>query len=518
MTIGTKTDTRNVLPRWRFSRSIISLSEISDFASTQKDSKSNLSLSDGFNNLMNEWNTGQESLYRATELVSLSCLLERKSEVAHIAMYLEARNKKLNPAVNRLLHYYHRGSFGSRLAMYSTAEDLSRVISELRKLTRDYPRNPLHWFDLGLAYTISGDIGNAEKPVRVGLALAPYNRFALRSASRYFMHCENSKEAHRLLVNSGKLDSDPWIMSAEIAVALSGNLKSVIASKSKRLAENVDERDIRYSELFSALASLEYEGGSMKWSKRYYRKSIINPTENAMAQYVWAIVNHREMKVLDDDNLNHIKDKLSVVSNAAEARYRYNFDLSQYKASIEDTKEWLDDQPFSSRPAGLGSYVSCVVEDYGEAKRFAERGYKSNPKDSWIINNLAFAELKLGQVKRAEKLLQEIEKKDIEHDERLFAVVTATLGMLDYKSNRSEAGYAKYLTALDIISGSSRPDRNLAIIAVLNLCANELDAGNTQVAASWFNTLKEKESSIDRADIRFMLRNLQLKLHKSQAH
>ena len=74
-------------------------------------------------------------------------------------------------------------------------------------------------------------------------------------------------------------------------------------------------------------------------------------------------------------------------------------------------QRWHSDQPFSSRPAIFGSYLtSSVIEDYDQAVAFAELGLLSNPDDFSLHNNLAFSLAMRGDVQRAEEVLRTISK------------------------------------------------------------------------------------------------------------
>ena len=58
----------------------------------------------------------------------------------------------------------------------------------------------------------------AERAIRAALQLAPNNRFVLRSAAR-FIHIGEPEIARTLLVGAEAIQSDPWLMASEIAIA-----------------------------------------------------------------------------------------------------------------------------------------------------------------------------------------------------------------------------------------------------------------------------------------------------------
>lgn len=70
------------------------------------------------------------------------------------------------------------------------SSDERRVkIRKLRISLREFPRNPLAYMDLAREYVALGQPLSAAKAVETALALAPNNRFVLRSTSRFFRTC-----------------------------------------------------------------------------------------------------------------------------------------------------------------------------------------------------------------------------------------------------------------------------------------------------------------------------------------
>jgi Flp pilus assembly protein TadD len=71
------------------------------------------------------------------------------------------------------------------------------------------------------------------------------------------------------------------------------------------------------------------------------------------------------------------------------------------------TRRWFEDEPFSARPAMLGSAIAAsAMDDFFEAASIARRGLVSNPDDPGLINNLAFALACDGNLLEARKSFQ----------------------------------------------------------------------------------------------------------------
>src|SRR5205823_4591050 len=75
------------------------------------------------------------------------------------------------------------------------------------------------WVDIARHYSIMGFNEQARRAIQKGVALAPENRFTLRSAARFYIHIGDPEVAHDILKRSEKTKSDPWLLAAEIAAA-----------------------------------------------------------------------------------------------------------------------------------------------------------------------------------------------------------------------------------------------------------------------------------------------------------
>ena len=53
----------------------------------------------------------------------------------------------------------------------------------------------------------------------VALQLAPTNRHVLRSASRLFLHLDDSERAYDIIAQSDATVDDPWLIAAELSFA-----------------------------------------------------------------------------------------------------------------------------------------------------------------------------------------------------------------------------------------------------------------------------------------------------------
>jgi len=166
-----------------------------------------------------------------------------------------------------------------------------------------------------------------------------------------------------------------------------------------------------------------------------FRDALVTPTENVVAQALWA-----ERRSLDLGLAASAKQQ-EVHSNEGAAWSE--FGAGRYSETLDSCEAWLDEEPFSRRPADLGSFVALgMTGDYHKALMFTNIGLQATPGDSLLLNNRAVAYANLGQLENAEI--------DIRHaraaadSARLLLTVTATQGLLAYREMDSARGRALY--------------------------------------------------------------------------
>ena len=279
----------------------------------------------------------------------------------------------------------------------------------------------------------------AERAIRIALKLDPTNRFVLRSAARFYIHQGSAEIAHQLLANADSTGNDPWLVAAEIAVASAGNQPPQFVRQGAGMLSDDSIAPMQLTELASAVATLELESGKHGAARKLFRKALIAPTENSVAQAEWASTHVRGLTV-DPDRFK--------VPRLFEARAWGSFTKGEWSGALLDSENWLLDQPFSSRPAMLGSYVALVVfEDHKRARMILERGLIANPSDPILLNNLAFSCASQGLVRDAEKALGQIDDGNLDGESRV--VVTATHGLVSFRKGLVEQGRAQYLKAIN---------------------------------------------------------------------
>jgi len=196
---------------------------------------------------------------------------------------------------------------------------------------------------------------------------------------------------------------------------------------------------LHVSELASAVGTLELEAGKRREGRKLVRLSLVDPTENSIAQAAW-IDRHLGVRELDP--------KITAfVPHAYEARAWRSCLEGEWNDTFDSASKWLQDQPFSRRPAVLGSYVATVpLSEYEKGAQIAQLGLVANPRDFTLLNNYAFALAQSGSEPRAQEVFDRIDPSDLCAEEAI--TWRATKGLLAYRAGDAIEGRQLYQEAL----------------------------------------------------------------------
>jgi tetratricopeptide (TPR) repeat protein len=373
--------------------------------------------------------------------------------------------------------------------------DVIDGIARLKRLRVQNDDNPFTWTELSRLYASIGQGEKASDAMRVALALAPRNRYVLRSAARLLVHQGAPDEAHRLLLRATRESNDPWLVASEIAVAQFGDRVPQGVSNARRLLES-GLHPSQITELASALGTLELEAGKDRRARKLFNRSISDPNDNALAQAEWA---SRRLQ------LDELDQKIAAQEGSFEAHALAAAQDRRVPEAIAYAFAWLEDEPYSLRPAMFGSYQAAKGRDFESGAKFAKQGLLSHPNDPMLLNNLAFCLAKQGDVARASEYLDRIDESLLEADKE--SVLQATRGLIAMRSGRFEAGVENYRAA--ITATDEKVQKSLALIMFASelLRAESLDgtevareaedaarALDTEEAEGWLDHLRVHEA------------------------
>jgi tetratricopeptide (TPR) repeat protein len=378
-----------------------------------------------------EWETNRTVAF-AAEVVT-TAMSSGESERAHEAARFILSNDAVLPAVRRLA----RKVLGEGGGEAVEEEQINSRIRTLRGTVRKDSRNAIRWVDLALEYVSLGLKDKSSSAMRIAVSLAPDNRFVLRSAARLFVHLGEPDHAHYLLLQTKRIDYDPWLMAAEIAVSEVAQRDSESLKIGRRILSSSSLPPLHTSELASAVATREMANGNARNARKLFRQSLIQPTSNSVGQVRWA---EKALGIeLDDVSLR--------VDRAFEARaWKFHYE-GQWGDALSESLKWFSDEPYSSRPAMLGSYIAAVVlHDYEEATRIAQRGLAANPSEPGLLNNLIFALACDGKLSEAVKLVPKLSQ--ITRDDAGRIILLATCGLIEYRQGNPAQGRELYMQAI----------------------------------------------------------------------
>ena len=480
---------RRLIPRWRDSRTTAASGELD--AHREWSGHTRPADLEAISKTRAEWERNKTIPY-ASDLVG-GALVERvPAEAREAAAFLASEKSAASEAARlialeslRLLESPREETSPLRSEPLPEPDALQVEVRKARRLVRNYPRNALGWADLSLSYAALGLQEQAVAAMRVALALASEDRFVLRSAARLWLHMNEPDRAREILLQSRRVKVDPWVLSAEIATSSVATRNSPNIKLARRMLTSRSFRPHHVAELAGSIASLELEAGKARHARRLFKQSLIEPTENSIAQVSWAI---RE-RGLRAEFVGEAQ-----ISRSSEARTMTSFLNGEWSTSAESADLWLADEPFSSRPTIHGSYVCAVVlEDHERSIRLAQRGLLANPGDSSLRNNLVYSLASLGRLEEAASELKRVSIASANETTRV--VLTATRGLIHFRSGRFAQGHSDYLQALD----GARELRNQKLLAsaALHFAMELIRAGSedgTELASQALSASEEIES------------------------
>jgi len=306
-------------------------------------------------------------------------------------------------------------------------------IARRKRLLRTYPRDPLLLTETALQYTNIGLSHPAAHLLKIAAAVAPNNRYVLRSLTRFWVHQGEPDRA--LLSKSEATRSDPWLLAAQMAAEDVANKAPSAWRETRRLLGADRFSDFELAELASATGTLQLEAGSHKLARKMFRRSLNEPTENAVAQAQWA---SRRDPAIDASH--------AFTPNAFEALTWDRLFAGEWSNAVASARSWQGIEPFSLRPAVMGSFVSVThLGDGKAAELFCRTGLIANKGASILHNNLAVALAIQNRVDEAET-----ELRHVKHPETFTEKVVnlATQGLIEMRRGNLGEGTDLYQEAM----------------------------------------------------------------------
>jgi tetratricopeptide (TPR) repeat protein len=314
------------------------------------------------------------------KLKEVASFLVKQPSVARSAVLLELANSVLDDRT-------------APAAEEESPEPASAAIHSLRERLRLYPNNPIALADLALAHASVGNASSARKALLNAWSLAPTNRHILRALARFFVHIGDPERAQRFLEGSPRISSDPWLMSALIAVGqITGRRARIVRRARTMVAEGLFPA-AHISELAGSLATLDLESGDRSGARKLFETAVVAPTENVLAQLHWA---HQSI-----NKEFEMRPAWAAATRAFELRALESFAACDTKQALNWALYWKNDEPFSSRPAVLATFLLSLLRRYDDAAALCRFGLRSNPGDENLEQNLIYSLILSGELEEA---------------------------------------------------------------------------------------------------------------------
>jgi tetratricopeptide (TPR) repeat protein len=431
MTAGALLKDRHVVPRWRPLEITINSGELAMPRSATEAAARNLSAE--LIRRLEAWRLRPDTA-TASEVIETAIVDGFPHEAVRPARVLlqpgTSATNLVREQAQRLLR-----EIGEVSHLIGEPQNAGRSVARWRSATIAFPRDPLAWVELALSYVTIGKNKSALRAMEVALALAPHDRYVLRSASRLFLHRRDVEQAHDLLRRNPATGTDPWLIAGEIALAGLAERKPRFFKAGVHMVEDSGMRPRQLSELASAIGTVHLRDGNRR-ARRLFRTSLADPTGNSLAQAEWA--NPRLGGLVDSRVLDRSED-------SAEARALQAYWDGDFREVIDRCEVWRLEEPYSSRPALSGSAAAITIEDYEAALRFCDEGLKKNPGQSVLKNNRAYALVATGLYPEATHLIAS-GLTSVDHD--IVAMAKATSGFLRMRTGHRELGAQLYREAI----------------------------------------------------------------------
>jgi len=454
MSVFKKVDRRDLIPIWKHSNEVSSVEFLALKARDQPEIESSY-----FSELFHDFNHNR-TIGVGAELLNIAILTNNISQVSHVANFI--LNDKNSPLRLKDLarHILDGNAFFPLESVGRLAEDEIRL---KRKWLKEHPKDSLSWIDLGRAFVSIGEHESARKSILTGLQLSNHHRWISRVSARFFISINENDIAHKILKKNPNLTSDPWILSAEIAVAKANGRNPQNWKVAKKLTETI-QSDFHLTELNSCLASLELLDGNQKKAKSLFINSLKHPNANVLAQAKWAERTSDLKNLVDDDFLKKQK-------NSNEAKCWACYAECDMKSALKFAMLWQKEEPYTCEPAILSSYLAGLLDDYEQMVNIVEKGLIVEPENETLNLNKYFAEISLAEIKNEPLTVEKFSLvlkfiKNISHskDKGTIAHAYANSGFIFYKLGDFISGKEWYEKSINMFLSINHPSQVLAEI------------------------------------------------------
>lgn len=411
---------RTVIPSWKSPQNIVEIPSFDPARLLRRE------------NLGKLWVKHQTAIFKQFPSPNTANELYETAALYGCEEGLSSAVRELSMGLQENIIRSHQIVFPSNNSVLAHTGKAQLEIHRIRRLLAINPDRPLCWSELSRNYLAVAEKDKAIKCMQAALKLAKHNRYIFRVAARLFVHTKEYERARALFKSEPSVKIDPWLLAAEIATLSAFSKQSRYINVAKQLMTSSHFKDNQISELAAAVGTVELINGASKQAKLFFNRSLIAPTGNSLAQAQWAI--EQDAKIIIPSSAWNTPAAYEAVTLASRRAHKWD-------NALDACVTWLAEEPFSIRPAVLGSYIGFRPEHVEIAEQFASVGLKCYPKNILLLNNRAVANAYQGKIKEA---YTDVQIALTQPDGRDEPYLLATLGLIAFRSGMPALGREYY--------------------------------------------------------------------------
>lgn len=387
-----------------------------------------------------------------TGIVMADPVLARRGAMAIIKGKIEVAPRVLEAAHRALTAPDGPLVNADQLAVFEQNEENVRsTLRLLRRRMNNFPRDGTLPLEMARLYMTLGQNEQAAAMLDRALRLMPGNRAVLRAMSLFYHLVQDHGVALQALWRSETTKYDPWLQSAEVALADVADRGSRFAKLARSNLAGVRELTTARTELALGVATLDLGAGVRQRNVfKFVDAALKNATENALAQAFW----------ISDQTARAFGKRypdLQLPDRAFEAKANALYEERDYAGSLDEAMMWLRDQPFHPEPATFILGLSSThLENSAAVIPVADHAVALHPSD-WYVQNAALltycAAGNLEAAKRCARTLDALSKSEV-----IEAFAAAGWGMIAYREGDIEVARKHYVRSMELSQAAKRPE------------------------------------------------------------
>lgn len=443
---------RCVLPRWLTIHRATNIGEMNSISGRLSNepfikfaNESKQRIGESFEIARQHWNHNPDLIY-AEDLVSAALASGRIGDDVRQAAELLLSSPSTLGVMREFAQKYimsdgNGDPANESLRAQTLQEDILFYRNKIRKakvLLKINPRNALLLAEMALNYSKLGQYRKSKLLLEHAMILAPYNRYVLRAAVRFYCHQNDPSHALSIIEKSGRSNFDPWLRAAELATFALVDKHPKGWKKSKSMLEDYNRHSV--SELAAQLGTFELEGGAKKSGLKVLKVSAECPTENSLAQIEYLA---RTTKYFASEDL------IQNPTESPEASANISYSKIDWEAAMSACERWFAIEEFSIVPAGFASKLAAICYDMNIIRRAIKimtSALYANPNNTALINNISMLYAYVGETDEANKIFGKITSKDIADE----IVHMCTSGLILIRSGELVRGFSYYRRAISL--------------------------------------------------------------------